>query len=212
MGCSAIVIDALFERCTEGEGRVAKTVKGAGRVLTPPILTVRGVLALIHISLLLWSHTTVAVGGQRPGRRADAVVRPRSVHTEAVLTVFWVLTLIRICYCCPHTALLVGVWSPGPITVTVVGALGVDAVTVSAHGLVMTFVHVDALEQVGVIVEASLAVALVAWECVLTATLLTDFISKQRALVNIVVGRQAVQESLFIVETIPVWTEGLELD
>ena len=43
------VIDALFQRCTEGEGRVAKTVKGAGRVLTPPILTVRGVLALIHI-------------------------------------------------------------------------------------------------------------------------------------------------------------------
>lgn len=43
------VIDALFQRCTEGEGRFAKTVKGAGRVLTPPILTVRGVLALIHI-------------------------------------------------------------------------------------------------------------------------------------------------------------------
>lgn len=43
------VIDALLQRCTEGEGRVAKTVKGAGRVLTPPILTVRGVLALIHI-------------------------------------------------------------------------------------------------------------------------------------------------------------------
>lgn len=43
------VIDALFQRCTEGAGRVAKTVKGAGRVLTPPILTVRGVLALIHI-------------------------------------------------------------------------------------------------------------------------------------------------------------------
>ena len=43
------VIDALFQRCTEGEGRVAKTVKGAGRVLTPPILTVGGVLALIHI-------------------------------------------------------------------------------------------------------------------------------------------------------------------
>lgn len=43
------VIDALFQRRTEGEGRVAKTVKGAGRVLTPAILTVRGVLALIHI-------------------------------------------------------------------------------------------------------------------------------------------------------------------
>lgn len=43
------VVDALFQRCTEGEGRVAKTVKGAGCVLTPPILTVEGVLALIHI-------------------------------------------------------------------------------------------------------------------------------------------------------------------
>lgn len=43
------VIDALFQRCTEGEGRVTKAVKGAGRVLTPPVLTVRGVLALIHI-------------------------------------------------------------------------------------------------------------------------------------------------------------------
>lgn len=34
------VIDALFQRCAEGEGRVAKTVKGARRVFTPPILTV----------------------------------------------------------------------------------------------------------------------------------------------------------------------------
>lgn len=43
------VVDALFQRCAEGEGRVAKTVKGAGCVLTPPVLTVGGVLALIHI-------------------------------------------------------------------------------------------------------------------------------------------------------------------
>lgn len=43
------VIDALFQRRAEGEGRVAEAVKGAGRVLTPPVLTVRGVLALIHI-------------------------------------------------------------------------------------------------------------------------------------------------------------------
>lgn len=34
------VIDALFQCCAEGEGRVAKTVKGAWRVFTPPILTV----------------------------------------------------------------------------------------------------------------------------------------------------------------------------
>lgn len=47
-------------------------------------------------SLLLRSHTTVPVGGQRPGRRADAVVRPRGVHTVAVLTVGWVLTLVDV--------------------------------------------------------------------------------------------------------------------
>lgn len=70
----AIVIDALFQSSTEGEGRVTKTVKGAWRVLTPPILTVRGVLALIDIRLLLGGHTAVSVGGQGPGQGADAVV------------------------------------------------------------------------------------------------------------------------------------------
>lgn len=87
MGRCAVVIDTLFERCAEGEGLGTYTVKGAGRVHTPPILTVRGVLALIDISLLLWGHTAVAVRGQDPGRRADAVVGPRGVHTVAILTV-----------------------------------------------------------------------------------------------------------------------------
>lgn len=72
--CCAVVIDALFQSSTEGEGRVTKTVKGAWRVLTPPILTVRGVLALIDIRLLLRGHTAVAVSGQSPGQGADAVV------------------------------------------------------------------------------------------------------------------------------------------
>lgn len=42
-----------------------------------------------------------------------------------------------------------------------------------------------ALEEVAVIVEALLAVALVARQRVLTVTLLADFISKQRALIDI---------------------------
>lgn len=52
------------------------------------------VLALT--SELLWGHTTVTVGGQSPGWRADAVVGPWGVHTLAVLTVGWVLTLVYI--------------------------------------------------------------------------------------------------------------------
>ena len=43
----------------------------------------------------------------------------------------------------------------------------------------------DALEKVAIVVEALLTVALVAWHRVLTATLLTDLLGKQRALVNI---------------------------
>ncbi len=43
----------------------------------------------------------------------------------------------------------------------------------------------NALEKVAVIVEALLTVALVARQRVLTATLLADFISKQRTLVDI---------------------------
>lgn len=43
----------------------------------------------------------------------------------------------------------------------------------------------DALEKVAVIVEALLTVALVAWQCVLTATLLADFVGEQRTLVDI---------------------------
>lgn len=211
MGCSAIVIDALFQRCTEGEGRVAKTVKGAGRVLTPPILTVRGVLALIHISLLLRSHTTVPVSSQRPGWRADAVVRPWRVHTEAILTVLWILTLVYICNCHHHTLLLVVVWGPGSVTVAVEGAFGVDALTVSTQRFIVAFVHINALEEVAVVVEALLTVALVSWQRVLTATFLTDFISEQGALINIMVGRQAVLESLFIVETLSVWAKEVEL-
>lgn len=43
----------------------------------------------------------------------------------------------------------------------------------------------NTLKEVAVIVEALLTVALVARQCVLTAALLTDFISKQRTLVDI---------------------------
>lgn len=210
VGCSAIVIDALFQRCTEGEGRVAKTVKGAGRVLTPPILTVRRVLALIHISLLLRSHTTVSVGGQGPGRRADAVVRSRSVHTVAILTVGWVLTLIHICYYCHHTILLAGVRSPWSVTVAVESPFGVETLTIGTNRLVVAFIHIHALEKVAVIVEALLTVALVARHRVLTVTLLADFISKQRALVDIMVSRQAVQASFVIIEAFPIWTQAVE--
>lgn len=46
----------------------------------------------------------------------------------------------------------------------------------------------DALEKVAVVVEALLTVALVAWLRVLTATLLADFFSKQRTLVDICRG------------------------
>lgn len=48
-------------------------------------------------SLFLWSHTAVAVIGQGPGWRADAVVGPQSVYTVAVFTVGWVLALIHVC-------------------------------------------------------------------------------------------------------------------
>ena len=204
-------------------------------------------------SLLLRSHTAVTVGGQHPGRRADAVVRPWSVHTVAVLTVGRVLALIHICgttgftrisryfslssymdalrthlltcYCCHLTPLLVNVWSPGTVTVAVEGAFSVDALTVSTHGLIVALVHIwrwrynheeqhesvqtsancsvftnvnkaffftfciqvltNALKKVAVIVEALLTVALVARQRVLTVTLLTDFISEQRTLVDI---------------------------
>lgn len=48
-------------------------------------------------SLFLRSNTAITVGCQRPGRGADAVVRPWSVHTMPILTIGWVLTLIHIC-------------------------------------------------------------------------------------------------------------------
>ena len=48
-------------------------------------------------SLLLRGHAAVTVDGQGPGRRADAVVRARSVHAVAVLTVERVLALIHVC-------------------------------------------------------------------------------------------------------------------
>lgn len=122
--------------------------------------------------LLFRSHATVTVSGQGPGRITDAVVRPWSVHTSAVLTVGWVLTLVYICgthwfthssgplqsldkhsircrrelrltcYHCHYTVLLVGVWSPGMVTVAVEGPISVDALTISAHGLVVTFVDI----------------------------------------------------------------------
>lgn len=211
MSCSPIVIDALFQRCTEGEGRVTKAVKGAGRVLTPPVLTVRGVLALIHISLLLRSHTTVAVSGQGPGWRADAVIGARGVHAAAIFTVFWVLTLIHICYCYHYALFPVGVWDPGLIAVAVEGPFSVDAPAISTHRLIMTFVHINALKEVAIVVEALLTVALVAWKRVLTATFLTDFFSKQGTLINILVGWEVVLETLFIVETLPIWTKVVEL-
>ena len=119
------------------------------------------------------------------------------------------------CYYCHHTLPLVGIWSPGTLTVAVEGALGVDAVAVGAQRLVVAFVHIwgrtrksricneasaalscvmfgvvsesltNALQEVAVIVEALLTVALVARQRVLTAALLADFISEQRALVDV---------------------------
>lgn len=56
---------------------------------------------------------------------------------------------------------------------------GIQGHSVCFHALT------DALEKIAVVVEALLAVALVARLRVLTATLLADFISKQRTLVDI---------------------------
>lgn len=53
--------------------------------------------ALPLTCLLLRGHATVTVSGQRPWRWADAVVGAWRVHTLAVLTVGWVLTLVHIC-------------------------------------------------------------------------------------------------------------------
>lgn len=118
-------------------------------------------------SLLFRSHTAVSVCGQGPGRWADAVVRARSVHTVAILTVGCVLALIYIyraqrltlkglllawinpvpvishtCYRYQHTLLLVGVRSPRLVTVAEVGAISVDTVAVSAQRLIVAFVHI----------------------------------------------------------------------
>lgn len=46
------------------------------------------------------------------------------------------------CYCCHHTLLLVGVWSPGPVTVAVEGSFSVDALTISTKRLIVAFVHI----------------------------------------------------------------------
>lgn len=100
---------------------------------------------------------------------------------------------------------------PGSITVAVEGPFSVDAPTISAQRLIMAFVHINALEEVAIVVEALLTVAFVAWKRVLTATFLTDFFGKQGTLVNILVGWEVVLEALFIVETLPVWTKGVEL-
>lgn len=53
--------------------------------------------ALPLTCLLLRGHATVTVSGQRPWRRADAVVGARCVHTLAVLTIGWVLALVHVC-------------------------------------------------------------------------------------------------------------------
>lgn len=120
--------------------------------------------------LLLRSHTTVTVDSEDPGWRAGAVVRPRGVHTVAILTVVWVLTLIHICtakrfipdkssgswihtfrfhddslltgHCRYHTLLFVGVRSPRLVTLAEEGAFGVDALAVGAQRLIVAFVHI----------------------------------------------------------------------
>lgn len=46
------------------------------------------------------------------------------------------------CYCRHHTLLLVGVWSPGPVTGAVEGPFGVDALTIGAQRLIVAFIHI----------------------------------------------------------------------
>lgn len=209
--CCAIVIDALFQSSTEGEGRVTKTVKGAWRVLTPPILTVRGVLALIDIRLLLGSHTAVAVGGQGPGQRADAVVRARGVHTLAIFTVGRIQAFIQICYCFNDTFFLVGIRSPGQVAVTKERAISVNTAAVGTNRLIMAFIHINALEKIAVIVKALLTVTLISGQCVFTTTFFTYFLSKQSTLINIMIDWQAVLESFFIIQALAIGAQEVEL-
>lgn len=207
----AVVIDALFQSSTEGEGRVTKTVKGAWRVLTPPILTVRGILALIDIRLLLRGHTAVAVRGQGPGQGADAVVGAWRVHTLTILTVGRVQAFIQVCCCFNDTFLLVGVRSPGQVAVAVERAVSVNAVAVGTERLIVAFIHINALEKIAVVVKALLTVALISRQCVLTAAFFTDFLGKQSALINIMIDWQAVLDSFFIIQALTTGAQGVEL-
>ena len=64
---------------------------------------------------------------------------------KSILPVGWQIgeeTSLLTCYCRHHTLLLVGIWSPGPLTIAVEGPFGVDALTMSAQRLVVAFIHI----------------------------------------------------------------------
>lgn len=84
--------------------------------------------------------------------------------------------------------------------------------SVPAVGLIQALIHIHALQQVAIVVEALLAVALVAGLRVHALALLADLFSKQYALVDVTVGWNAIIHNVVVLRvTLSVRTEAVKL-
>lgn len=83
--------------------------------------------------------------------------------------------------------------------------------SVPAVGLIQALIHIHALQQVAIVVEALLAVALVAGLRVHALALLTDLCPKQYAFVDVTVGWNAVVHNVVVLSVaLPIRTEAVK--
>lgn len=94
---------------------------------------------------------------------------------------------------------------------TAVAATCVLTHSVPAVRLIQALIHVHALQQVAIVVEALLAVALVAGLRVHTLALLADLCPKQYAFVDVTVGRNAIVHNVVVLSVaFPIRTQAVK--
>lgn len=106
-----------------------------------------------------------------------------------------------------HRAILCG-WRAG----TAVATACVLTYSVPAVGLVQALVHVYTFQQVAIVVESLLTVALIAGLCVYTLAFLADLCPEQYALVDITVGWNAIVDNVVVLcVALSIRTEAVKL-
>lgn len=161
---------------------------------------------------LALGELAVAAGGPgHPGRVTLAAVGAREVDAAARAASSRILALIHVHLLWAQTLALCGAVLSRRRAGAAVAAASVLTHSVPAVRLIQALIHVHALQQVAIVVETLLAVALVARLRVHAFALLADLCPKQYAFVDVTVGWNAIVHNVVVLSVaFPIRTEAVK--